>query len=379
MIYFDYQASTPVDPRVFESMKPHFSAHFGNPHSAHAFGCSAAESVEDAREKIACLIGADSDEIIFTSGATESNNLALFGLAQRRSRGRNKILISSIEHKSIFAVGRELEKKFGVECIYIPVNNEGLVDFDFIYENLDESVLAISIIGVNNEIGTIQPIAKIGRLAYEFGAFFHSDAAQAPCALDIDVYDCKISLMSLSSHKIYGPQGIGALYIKRDFVNKIEPQIFGGGQQNNIRSGTLPVALCVGFGRAAELMKEDFSVTERKELSTLRDLFVYTLTNSKWPIFSNGPKENIRHPGNANLRFSGFAADDILSAIQLKLAASSGSACNFGTTEPSYVLKAIGLTDDEASSSLRFSLGRFTTNGEVDEAIDIINAALLSL
>lgn len=377
-IYLDYQATTPVDSRVFESMIPHFSAQFGNPHSSeHVLGWQSAASVENSKAKVAELVGADSDEIIFTSGATESNNLALFGLSGRRSLKRNKILLSPIEHKSVLAVARELNNKHSIEIVMIPVNNEGLVDINFIADKMDDSVLAISVNAVSNEIGTIQPLADIGLLAQNNGAIFHCDAAQASCALDLDVFEMHIDLLSLSAHKIYGPKGIGALYVKREHFNKIEPQIFGGGQQNNLRSGTLPVPLCVGFGKAAELMLTNNAICERKRIAALRDCFVNKLTMHKsWNIYSNGPSNYIRHPGNSNIRFEGFSAHDILSALQPKVAASSGSACTSGTTEPSYVLRAIGLTDDQASSSIRFSFGRFTSEGDIDEALDYINEAL---
>lgn len=379
-IYLDYQATTPVDSIVLESMVPYFSTQFGNPHSSeHILGWQAASAIDAAKCSIANLIGADSDEIVFTSGATESNNLALFGLVGRHQGKRNRILLSPIEHKSVLAVARELHNKFNIECITIPVSHEGLVDIDFIADNLNDSVLAVSIIGVNNEIGTIQPLEDIGALARRHGAVFHCDGAQAPCALDLDVFSMNIDLLSLSAHKIYGPKGIGILYVKRDLANKIEPQIFGGGQQNNIRPGTLPVPLCAGFGKAADLISGESAKHERNQIRALRDRFVDTLTKMNCQIHSNGPNNCIRHPGNSNLRFDGFSASDILSALQPNVAASSGSACTSGTTESSYVLRSIGLSDDMASSSIRFSFGRFTTEEDVDKALHCINNILLIL
>lgn len=379
-IYLDYQATTPVDPIVFEAMMPHFLTQFGNPHSSeHIMGWKADESVQTAKAKISGLIAADSDEIIFTSGATESNNLALFGLAGRSSSKRNKVMLSSIEHKSVLAVASQLHKKFDVECLTIPVNHEGVVDTDFIADNLDDSVMVISIIGVNNEIGTIQALADIGELAHRHGVLFHCDAAQAPCAIDINVLDMNIDLLSLSAHKIYGPKGIGALYIKREHLDKIEPQIYGGGQQNTIRSGTLPVPLCVGFGKAAEIISGENSGYERKRIEMLRDRFVDSLVELEWQISSNGPESSLRHPGNANLMFKGFSAPDILSALQPDIAASTGSACTSGTTKPSYVLRATGLSDDEANSSIRFSFGRFTSESDIDDAVMKINETLSEL
>ena len=379
-IYLDYQATTPVDPLVLESMLPYFVNKFGNPHSSeHFLGWQAAESVDKARNKVASLIGADADEIIFTSGATESNNLALFGLVGRRQGKRNKLLLSPIEHKSVLAVASELHYKHGIECITIPVNHDGIVDLDFIADNTNDSVLAISAIGVNNEIGTIQPLADIGMLARKHGVMFHCDAAQAPCAMDLDVFDMNIDLLSLSAHKMYGPMGIGALYVKREYFEKIAPQIFGGGQQNNIRSGTLPVPLCVGFGKAAELISGDDATNERKRIAEIRDRFIDALTKLSWQIYSNGPKSCIRHPGNSNLKFEGFSAQDILMALQPIVAASSGSACTSGATEPSYVLRSIGLTEDEANSSIRFSFGRFSSDEDIDEALEHIKETLFRL
>jgi cysteine desulfurase len=379
-IYLDYQATTPVDPLVFEAMMPHFLTQFGNPHSSeHIMGWKADESVQTAKAKISGLIAADSDEIIFTSGATESNNLALFGLAGRCSSKRNKVMLSAIEHKSVIAVASQLHKKFDVECLTIPVNREGVVDTDFIADNLDDSVMVISIIGVNNEIGTIQALADIGGVAHRHGALFHCDAAQAPCAIDINVLDMNIDLLSLSAHKIYGPKGIGALYIKREHLDKIEPQIYGGGQQNTIRSGTLPVPLCVGFGKAAEILSSENTGYERKRIAMLRNRFVDSLVELEWQIASNGPEYRLRHPGNANLLFKGFSAPDILSALQPDIAASTGSACTSGTTEPSYVLRATGLSDDEANSSIRFSFGRFTSVNDIDDAVKKINETLSEL
>lgn len=379
-IYLDYQATTPVDPLVFEAMMPHFLKQFGNPHSSeHIMGWKADESVQTTKAKISGLIAADSDEIIFTSGATESNNLALFGLAGRCTSKRNKVMLSAIEHKSVLAVAFQLQKKFGIECLTIPVNREGVIDTDFIADNLDDSVMVISVIGVNNEIGTIQSLADIGVLAHKCGALFHCDAAQAPCAMDINVLDMNIDLLSLSAHKIYGPKGIGALYIKREHLDKIEPQIYGGGQQNAIRSGTLPVPLCVGFGKAAEIISGEDSGYERKRIEMLRDRFVDSLVKLEWQISSNGPESRLRHPGNANLMFKGFSAPDILSALQPDIAASTGSACTSGTTEPSYVLRATGLSADEANSSIRFSFGRFTTENDIDDAVQKIDEALSKL
>ncbi|MBV5327597.1 MAG: cysteine desulfurase [Chlorobium sp.] len=378
-IYLDYQATTPVDPVVIEAMTPHFFTQFGNPHSSeHIFGWQAAEAVDMSSGQLANLIGADKDEIVFTSGATESNNLALFGLAGRR-HGRNKVLLSPIEHKSVLAVAEELQKKFEIESLIIPVNYEGIVDLDFISDNIDDSVLAISVIAVNNEIGTIQPLSEIGKLSMKHGIIFHCDAAQAPCSISIDVINMNIDLLSLSAHKMYGPKGIGALYVKREHKNRLEPQIFGGGQQNNLRSGTIPVPLCVGFGKSAELISGEMGKIERIRIAKFRNHFIDSLSKLNWTIQCNGPRDCFRHPGNANIMFDSFSAYDILTALQPKVAASSGSACTSGTTEPSYVLRSIGLNDDQANSSIRFSFGRFTTISEINEAVMRINETLMNL
>jgi cysteine desulfurase len=379
-IYLDFQATTPMDPRVLEAMIPYFGCQFGNPHSSeHSMGWQAAEATERAKQDISRLIGSDPDEVIFTSGATESNNIALIGLAKKGSKKRNKILISSVEHKSVIAVARELVRSYGMQLELMPVNKSGIIDLDYLAENIDDTVLAVSVMAVNNEIGTIQPIKKIGELTRESGAVFHCDAAQGPCSIDIDVYDMNIDILSLSAHKIYGPKGIGAIYIRRDIVQKIEPLLYGGGQQNNLRAGTVPVPLCVAFGKASELMLEPEISIERRKIGVMRDFFVDKLSELQWSTHLNGPENLLRHPGNANILFKGFSAHDLLAAVQPRLSASTGSACTSGTSEPSHVLEAIGLSDDEANSSIRFSFGRFTKREDIDEAIELIKEALIRL
>lgn len=379
-IYFDFQATTPVDPRVFEAMAPYFCTQFGNPHSSeHSMGWQAAEAIEGSKANVSNLICSDPDEIIFTSGATESNNLALIGLSKRRPDKRNRLLIGSTEHKSVIAVARKLAKSYGMHLELIPVDRAGIVDLDYLAEKIDDTVLAVSVMAVNNEIGTIQPIKEIGQLTRQYGVFFHCDAAQGPCSIDIDVYEMNIDILSLSGHKIYGPKGIGAMYVRRDIVQKIEPLLYGGGQQYNVRPGTVPVPLCVAFGKAAELMQDQHIAGERCNIGAMRDLFVDQLSKLECSVYLNGPPKLLRHPGNANIQFAGVSAHDLLATLQPRLSASTGSACISGTTEPSHVLEAIGLSNEEANSSIRFSLGRFTKEENVNEAVELIKTTLVKL
>lgn len=380
-VYLDHQATTPVDTRVFQEMTPYFTESFGNPHSSdHTVGWASAQAVERAAARVARLIGADPDELMFTSGATESNNLALLGLARRGAGSkRRRILVSAIEHKCILAVGRVLQQQFGYTVEHIPVDREGFVQFSALEKALDDDVLAVSIMAVNNEIGTIQNIRKISELVRGHGAIFHSDAAQAPTAMDMNFLGQCADIVSLSSHKMYGPQGIGVIYVARAFQDHIEPLFYGGGQQNGLRSGTVPVALCVGMGAAADMLSTVKSETDRVLLRNRCNTFVERLKSLPWPIKLNGPKGQARHPGNANIQFVGFSAHDILNSLQPYLAASTGAACTSRIPEPSHVLKAIGLTGDEAESSIRFSLGFGTTDEDVENAVSYIENALDSL
>ena len=376
-IYADYQATTPVDPRVVERMAPHWHESFGNPHSSdHVVGWQAAKAVTQSKTAVAELIGVDPDEIIFTSGATEANNLALFGLARRAPTTRRRILVGATEHKCVLAAARALEKREGFITEYIPVDSEGFIDLDALAERLDETTLVVSIMAVNNEVGTIQDIPLIAEIVGNSGAFFHCDAAQAACALDISELAAHADLISLSGHKIYGPQGIGALYIRRDVQESIEPIIYGGGQQSNLRSGTVPVPLCVGMAAAAEILQTDEGEAERKRVAGQRNLFVGKLQQSGYPVSLNGPTGDRRHPGNANLRFDGFVAQEILGALQPRLAASTGSACTSGIPEPSHVLRAMGLSPDQSDASIRFSFGRFTTDEEIEKAARLVSECL---
>jgi len=379
-IYFDYQASTPLDPRVFAHMKLYYEELWGNPHSSdHVIGWQGKEAIDIAATHVAELIGADPDEIIFTSGATEANNLALLGLAHRAFQGkRRRIIAGATEHKCVLAALRGLEERYQFVTELIPVDACGFIDLNRLEGQLGDDVLCVSVMAVNNEIGTIQDLASISTMLDKHGIIFHSDCAQASLACDLSHFSEIVDMLSLSAHKMYGPQGIGALYVRRELHDSLEPLIYGGGQQGDLRSGTLPTALCSGMGWAAKLVREEVA-TERQMTSRQRNAFVAGLQSSPWPIEINGPVLSHRHPGNVNLRFEGFDARDILLALQPKLAASTGSACTSGMPEPSHVLRAIGLSEIQARSSIRFSMGRFTNNSEVQEAVTLLEEVLSDL
>ncbi len=380
-LYFDHQATTPVNARVVAAMTPYYAELFGNPHSSdHSLGWESAKAVEEAATCVARLIGADADEITFTSGATESNNLALLGLGRRAVGGkRRRILVSTIEHKCVLAATRVLQEQFGFSAELLPVDAEGFVEVSALEEALNDDVLAVSIMAVNNEIGTIQDIGQISELVRSYGAVFHCDAAQAPLAMNMGSMASHADMLSLSAHKMYGPKGIGAIYISRELQDQIEPLIYGGGQQNGLRSGTVPVPLCVGMGAAADIFAAADAEEKRAQLCRRRDTFVDMLNRLSWPIALNGPQGQARHPGNANIRFAEFSAYDILGALQPHLAASTGSACTSGIPEPSHVLRAIGLSGEEAESSIRFSLGFGTTDADLEEAVRLITETLTRL
>ena len=342
-------------------------------------GWQAAKAVDQAKTAVARLIGADPDEIVFTSGATEANNLALFGLARRAPSGRRRILVGATEHKCVLAAARALEAREGLKVEEIPVNREGFIDLETLADMLDETTLIVSIMAVNNEIGTIQDIPRLAGIISGSGALFHCDAAQAACSMEMSELAVHADLISLSGHKIYGPQGIGALHIRRNLHESVEPIIHGGGQQNDLRSGTVPVPLCVGMSAAVEILHSDEGTAERLRVASRRDAFVERLRRSSYPVAINGPTCERRHPGNANLRFDGFVAQEILGALQPRLAASTGSACTSGIPEPSHVLRAIGLTTDQSDASIRFSFGRFTTDVEIEQAARLVSQTLASL
>ena len=379
-VYADYQATTPLDPRVMAKMVPYWGESFGNPHSNdHVIGWQADKAVREATSSIAALIGADPDEIIFTSGATEANNLALLGLARRAPAGRRRILVSAIEHKCVLAAARALSAREGFTVETIPVNGEGFIDLDVLERGLDGSVLVLSVMAVNNEVGTIQDIPRIAALLAPHDIPLHCDAAQAPCAMDVSDLAVHADLVSLSGHKMYGPQGIGAVYIRRDLQDQIEPLIYGGGQQAGLRSGTVPMPLCVGMGAAAAFLADRPAFEERIRVADQRDSFIRHLQRGHVAVTLNGAIGDRRHPGNANIRFDGFDAQDILGALQPQLAAATGAACASGTPEPSHVLGAMGLTEVQSKASIRFSFGRFTTDDDIEAAARLVLKALDTL
>lgn len=376
-IYADYQATTPVDPRVLDAMMPYWQEAFGNPHSSdHIVGWSAAEAVNSSLSAVAALIGADADEIIFTSGATEANNLALLGLGRRAPADRRRVLVSAIEHKCVLSAARALAEREGIQVDTIPVDRQGFVEFGALEELVDDNVLLVSVMAVNNEIGTIQDLPRIATTLKSHGVIFHCDAAQAPSAMSVADLTAHADVISLSGHKMYGPQGVGTLFIRRALQDKVEPLIYGGGQQGGLRSGTVPVALCVGMAAAAQIQQSEAAPAERERVARLRDQFIEGLQSGPWPVTVNGPSGTARHPGNVNIRFEGLVAQDVLAALQPDLAASTGAACASGIPEPSHVLRAIGLNDTEADESIRFSFGRFTESEEVTAAAVAVKSVL---
>lgn len=375
-LYLDAMASTPVDPRVAVAMAPFWSEAFGNPHSNdHEYGWRANAAVAEAAARIAHLIGADSEEIVFTSGATEANNLAILGLAHRAPRDRRRILVSAVEHTSILAAANVAAERYGMACEHLVVDRDGRIDLNYLAAKLSDDVLCVAAMAVNNEIGTVHDVEAIAGLAARSGAVFICDAVQAPLAIDIDVGKHPVGSLALSAHKLYGPKGIGALYLRRDLQQAVEPLIYGGGQQNGLRSGTLPTPLCVGFGAAAEIAASDERHAERARIAAIRDAFESSLGSLDSSFSFNGCGAQ-RHPGNSNVRFGTRDGRHLLSMMQPHLAASTGSACTSGTTEPSHVLRAIGLSQDEANASVRFSFGRFNSPRDAEEAVRIIASAM---
>lgn len=377
-IYLDHQATTPVDPAVMEAMLPYFTQRFGNPHSAdHAVGWDAAAAVQKAQQQVATQIGADADEIIFVSGATEANNLALKGLIDHPVRKtRNRILVSCIDHKSVLASARELRDRHGFTLQEIPVTNTGVLDMNAFEDMLGDDVLVASIGLVNGEIGSIQPLEEIANLTRKHGVLLHTDAAQAPVAMDLKHTSQLVDLLSLSAHKMYGPQGIGALFIERSLQRHMRPLISGGGQQNNLRSGTVPLPLAVGMGAAASIWSSEKSKTIQDHLKLMRDRLTHALFSKNKGIKLNGPPLHQRHPGNVNVRLDGVDANTLLCQLQPIISASTGSACSTGQIEASYVLRKIGLTSEQAQSSIRTSVGVKTSFSDVDIAAECISSLL---
>ncbi len=368
-VYLDYQATTPTDRRVVEAMLPYFTEIFGNPHSrSHAYGWEAEAAVEHARGQIAHLIGANAKEIIFTSGATESNNLALKGVARFYKDRKNHIITCVTEHKCVLDSCRHLEME-GFDITYLPVQPNGLIDLNRLKDAITDKTVMVSIMSVHNEIGVIQPIAEIGAICRERKVFFHTDAAQAVGKIPLDVEAMNIDLMSISGHKLYGPKGIGALYVRRRPRVRLEALISGGGQERGMRSGTLPTPLCVGMGEACRIAEAEMGA-EAERLHMLRDRFYNAITEQLADVYLNGDLEN-RIPGNLNISFAYVEGEGLMMGIK-DLAVSSGSACTSASLEPSYVLRALGVDVEMAHTSLRIGLGRFTTEEEVDFAVELI-------
>ena len=374
-IYMDYGATTPCDPRVVDAMIPWLREHFGNPASrTHAYGWEAEEAVEKARTQVAELIGADPREIVWTSGATESNNLALKGAAHfYQSRGKHIITVKT-EHKAVLDTVRELERQ-GFEATYLDVKEDGLLDLDVLKAAIRPDTILISVMYVNNEIGVIQDIPAIGTLCREKGIVFHVDAAQATGKIDIDLAKLPVDLMSLASHKTYGPKGIGALYVRRKPRVRLEAQMHGGGHERGMRSGTLPTHQCVGMGEAFRIAKEEMHA-ENERVRALQQRLLAGLQGIE-QIFVNGDLER-RIPHNLNVSFNYVEGESLIMGIK-GIAVSSGSACTSASLEPSYVLRALGRSDELAHSSLRMTIGRFTTEEEVDTVVTTLKERVAKL
>lgn len=368
-IYLDYQATTPLDPRVRAAMLPLLGDRYGNPHSEHVFGWEAAEAIDDAARNIAGLIGAAVGEIVFTSGATEANNLAVQGIARSDERRGNHVVTTAIEHKCVLNSAVNL-RKWGFTVDVVPVDRWGRVDTEELEIALRDDTALVSVMTANNEVGTVQPIAEIGALCRERGIVFHTDAAQAVGKLPVDVGELNVDLLSISGHKLYGPKGVGALYVSRMCPAPLEPLIVGGAQQHGLRAGTAPTFLCVGLGEACRIAAQELE-QDRRHCEMLRDRFWSVLSSRVPDALINGEPEQ-RLPGNLNVLFPGSDADSLLSSLQGQIAASTGSACNAGLIEPSYVLLALGLTPEEANSSIRFGFGRFSSIEDMVRAADLI-------
>ncbi|WEN42413.1 Cysteine desulfurase IscS [Thauera sp. GDN1] len=368
-IYLDYSATTPVDPRVAQKMIPWLTEQFGNPASrSHAFGWEAEKAVEEAREQVAALVNADPKEIIWTSGATESNNLAIKGAAHfYQGKGKHLITVKT-EHKAVLDTVRELERE-GFEATYLDVQENGLIDLEVLKAAIRPDTIVVSVMFVNNEIGVIQPIAEIGEICREKGIVFHVDAAQATGKVDIDLDKLKVDLMSFSAHKTYGPKGIGALYVRRKPRVRLEAQMHGGGHERGLRSGTLATHQIVGMGEAFRIAREEMA-TENARIQKLRDRLLAGLTDIE-ATYVNGDVEQ-RVPHNLNISFAYVEGESLIMAIK-DIAVSSGSACTSASLEPSYVLRALGRSDELAHSSIRFTIGRFTTEEEIDYTIDLLH------
>ncbi len=368
-IYLDNQATTQVDPRVIEAMMPYLISDFGNPHSrSHLYGWEAEEACNIARKQVADLIGAEEKEIIFTSGATESNNLTLKGIVKFYGEKKKHIITLVTEHKCILDSCRYLEQE-GFSVSYLPVMANGIVDLQVLENAITEQTILVSIMAVNNEIGVIQPLKDIGQICRKYNVFFHSDIAQAFGKIPINVNELNIDLASISGHKIYGPKGVGALYLRKKPRVRLAPIFNGGGQERGLRSGTLAPFLIVGLGKAAELAFNEMD-KDYRYVKKLFDKFLSRITSEAKEVYLNGDKDN-RYPGNLNLSFAYIEGESMILAIK-DLAVSSGSACTSTSLEPSYVLRALGVDEALAHTSLRFGFGRFTKEEEIDYAIELL-------
>ena len=374
-IYLDYGATTPVDPRVVDAMIPWLREHFGNPASrSHAWGWEAEEAVEKARANVAALIGADPREIVWTSGATESNNLAIKGAAHfYKGKGKHIITVKT-EHKAVLDTTRELERQ-GFEVTYLDVQENGLLDFDVLKAAIRPDTILLSVMFVNNEIGVIQDVVALGNLCREKGVIFHVDAAQATGKVEIDMTRLPIDLMSLASHKTYGPKGIGALYVRRKPRVRLEAQMHGGGHERGLRSGTLPTHQIVGMGESFRIAQEEMDV-EIGRIKALRDRLAKGLQEIE-EVYINGDMDH-RVPHNLNVSFNYVEGESLIMAIK-DIAVSSGSACTSASLEPSYVLRALGRSDELAHSSIRFTIGRFSTEEDIDFAVNLLKSKVHKL
>jgi cysteine desulfurase len=372
-IYLDNQSTTKVDPRVLEKMLPYFTEVYGNPHSrSHAYGWESEAAMEEARTHIANLIGASAKEIIFTSGATESNNMAIKSVGRFYKEKKNHIITVVTEHKCVLDSCRHLEKE-GFDVTYLPVQRDGLVSLDALKAAITDNTLLVSIMAVNNEIGVIQPMAEIGALCRANDVFFHTDAAQAFGKIPLNVDAMQIDMMSISGHKCYAPKGIGALYVRRRPRVRMEALINGGGQERGMRSGTVPTPLAVGLGEAARIASLEMA-DEQQRIERLSKKFMDAILDGVPDVFLNGHRTQ-RWMGNINLSFAYIEGESMIMAIK-DLAVSSGSACTSASLEPSYVLRALGVSEELAHTSIRFGIGRFTTEAEIDKAIEIVTSSI---
>ncbi|CCA71063.1 probable Cysteine desulfurase, mitochondrial precursor (tRNA splicing protein SPL1) [Serendipita indica DSM 11827] len=365
-IYLDAQATTPMDPRVLDAMLPYFTDLYGNPHSrTHAYGWEAEKAVDEARRHVATLVGAEEKDIVFTSGATESNNMIIKGVARFHREKKKHIITLQTEHKCVLDSCRKLSEE-GFDITYLPVKQNGLVDLDLLESSIRPDTCLISIMAVNNETGVIQPLAEIGRIAQKHrGVYFHTDAAQAVGKIPLDVNAMNIDLMSISGHKIYGPKGVGAAYVRRRPRVRLEPILSGGGQERGLRSGTLPSTLVVGMGEACRVAAQEMAY-DHAHISALSKRLIDGITSQVDHVYRNGDPNG--YPGCVNLSFAYIEGESFLMAMK-NTALSSGSACTSASLEPSYVLRALGATDDIAHSSIRFGIGRFSTEEEVDYVV----------